>query len=70
MRLWITISVALVLAVLTAILLQLHPPGGLRMAAGPEGGAYIEVAQDYASILSQDDVRLEIVETAGSVENA
>jgi len=70
MRLWITISAAMVLAVLVAIILLLHPPGDLRMAAGPAGGAYIEVAQDYSDILAEDDIRLEIVETAGSVENA
>ncbi len=70
MRLWIMIGVALTVAALAAIVVQLHPPGSLRMAAGPAGGAYIEVAQDYADILARDHIRLDILETAGSVENA
>ena len=70
MRLWIMIGAALVAAALTAVVLHLHPPGSLRMAAGPSGGAYEQIAQDYAEILARDEIRVEILETAGSVENA
>lgn len=70
MRVWVMVGAALVLAALAIITLRLHPPGGLRIAAGPAGGAYIEVARSYEEILAQDKVRLDIVETAGSAENA
>ncbi|WP_196223380.1 TAXI family TRAP transporter solute-binding subunit [Roseibium sp. RKSG952] len=70
MRLWIMICVAMVLAILTAIVVQLHPPGTVRLASGPAGGAYVEEAEDYAAILARDGIQVEIIKTAGSVENA
>ncbi len=45
------------------------PPHVVRMAAGPADGAYAEYAQQYRDILAENGVKLEIVETKGSVEN-
>jgi hypothetical protein len=45
------------------------PPRVFRLAAGPCGGAYHAFAQQYAAFLSQRGVRVEVLETAGSVEN-
>ncbi|SLN51913.1 TAXI family TRAP transporter solute-binding subunit [Ruegeria meonggei] len=70
MRLWILLGSAVALAVVVGVLARLHPPSRLVLAAGPAGGAYETVAQDYAAILARDDIQLEILETAGSVENA
>lgn len=70
MRLWVIFGSAVALAVLVGVLARLHPPGSLKLAAGPDGGAYAAVAQDYAAILARDNVQLEILDTAGSVENA
>ncbi|WP_170426922.1 TAXI family TRAP transporter solute-binding subunit [Ruegeria arenilitoris] len=70
MRLWILFGGAVALAVVVGVLARLHPPGSLLLAAGPVGGAYETVAQDYAAILARDDLQLDIVDTAGSVENA
>ncbi|WP_425043178.1 TAXI family TRAP transporter solute-binding subunit [Primorskyibacter sp. S87] len=70
MRAWIVICFCAVLALLAVILAQLHPPNELRLAAGPGGGAYVQVADDYAEVLARDGIRLRIVETAGSAENA
>ena len=70
MRLWILFGGAVALAVLVGVLARLHPPGSLLLAAGPAGGAYETVAQDYAEILARDDIQLDILDTAGSVENA
>ncbi|MCG7520296.1 TAXI family TRAP transporter solute-binding subunit [Ruegeria sp. Ofav3-42] len=70
MRLWILFGSAVALAVLAGVLARLHPPDSLLLAAGPAGGAYETVAQDYAGILARDDIQLDILETAGSVENA
>ncbi|WP_377191359.1 TAXI family TRAP transporter solute-binding subunit [Ruegeria meonggei] len=70
MRLWILLGSAVALAVVVGVLARLHPPSRLVLAAGPAGGAYETVAQDYAAVLARDDIQLEILETAGSVENA
>ena len=70
MRVWIVIIVCVVLAVLAMVLSRLNPPGSLTLAAGPKGGAYAAMAERYAEILDRDGIQLEIIETAGSVENA
>ena len=41
----------------------------LRIATGGPQGAYYAFAQDYAKILAEDEVTLEVQETSGSVEN-
>ena len=69
MRIW-TLLAALVLGTgLILIFLQLHPPKTLRIAAGPAGGAYDQVAKRYVEQLARDGITLEVIETAGSVEN-
>ncbi|MBI3503217.1 MAG: TAXI family TRAP transporter solute-binding subunit [Proteobacteria bacterium] len=45
------------------------PPNHLVFAAGAQGGAYLEFAKRYAEILARDRVTLEVVETAGAVDN-
>ncbi|HXV79496.1 MAG TPA: TAXI family TRAP transporter solute-binding subunit [Candidatus Binatia bacterium] len=45
------------------------PPNTVRIATGDKDGAYYAFAQRYAALLAQDDITLEIVPTAGSVEN-
>ena len=45
------------------------PPDHLRIAAGSPGGAYYDFAEQYRDILQAEKVTLEVVETAGSVEN-
>ena len=49
--------------------LRLIPPDSLRMAAGSEGSAYYQIARQYQAILAEDGIQLDIVETAGSLEN-
>jgi TRAP-type uncharacterized transport system substrate-binding protein len=50
--------------------LRLVPPEHLRIAAGAEGSAYYQFAQQYQKILAEDDIQLEIIETAGSQDNS
>lgn len=50
--------------------LNLHPPESLAIAAGPPGSAYHDAASAYRKVLARDGIALEILETAGSVENA
>ena len=45
------------------------PPKVIRIATGAKNGAYYTFAQQYAHLLASDDIMLEIVPTAGSVEN-
>ena len=45
------------------------PPSKLVLAAGSSGGAYLEFAQEYRTLLAEDGVSLEILETSGSVDN-
>jgi TRAP transporter TAXI family solute receptor len=45
------------------------PPRAIRIATGAESGAYHAFAQRYARLLAADGIDLEIVQTAGSVEN-
>lgn len=45
------------------------PPKVIRMATGARNGAYYAFAQRYARLLASDGVSLEVIPTAGSVEN-
>jgi TRAP transporter TAXI family solute receptor len=45
------------------------PPKVVRIATGANNGAYYTFAQEYARLLADDGITLEIVPTAGSVEN-
>jgi uncharacterized protein len=45
------------------------PPNTLRIATGAKNGAYYAFAQRYARLLAADGIALEVVSTAGSVEN-
>jgi len=49
---------------------DLMPPTTLRFAAGTEGGGYWRFAERYRTILARDGIAMELVATAGSVENA
>jgi uncharacterized protein len=45
------------------------PPKVVRIATGAKTGAYYAFAQRYARLLANDGISLEVVSTAGSVEN-
>lgn len=45
------------------------PPRQITIAAGPRDGAYYAYASQYASVLERHGVELEVLETAGSIEN-
>ena len=45
------------------------PPKFVRIATGPKNGAYYAFAEQYARLLKDDGITLEVVPTAGSVEN-
>jgi TRAP transporter TAXI family solute receptor len=45
------------------------PPKAIRIATGAKNGAYYTFGQEYARLLKNDGISLEVVPTAGSVEN-
>src|SRR2546422_7490161 len=45
------------------------PPKVVRIATGAKNGAYYVFARRYARLLANDGISLEVVSTAGSVEN-
>jgi TRAP-type uncharacterized transport system substrate-binding protein len=45
------------------------PPKTVRIATGSQSGAYFKYSQQYAGLFAQHGIKLEIVQTAGSVEN-
>ncbi|MEM7582412.1 MAG: TAXI family TRAP transporter solute-binding subunit [Acidobacteriota bacterium] len=49
--------------------LEPPPPRTLKIAAGAQGGAYHAYAERYRTILARDGFDLEVIETAGSIEN-
>ncbi len=62
--------VAGVLAVTLWFARDLPPPERVRFAAGIEDGGYWRFAERYRDILAEDGISLDLVATAGSVENA
>ena len=64
------VSALLSVAAIWLLSRDILPPKELRLAAGMEGGGYWQIAEGYAAILAADGIAVEIVPTAGSVENA
>ncbi len=71
LRLYLLPALAVLAGLFAAVwLLDLAPPRHLTFAAGRPGSAYYALAERYQRILARDGIELEIIETAGSVENA
>jgi TRAP-type uncharacterized transport system substrate-binding protein len=51
------------------VMLGSMPPHLIVMAAGREGDAYYEIAERYRAGLAHENVQVQLVQTAGSVEN-
>jgi TRAP transporter TAXI family solute receptor len=63
------IATAAVIVVAAFMILRSMPPRLIVMATGPEGGTYYELGQRYRAVLARDKVEVQLVPTAGSVEN-
>jgi TRAP-type uncharacterized transport system substrate-binding protein len=69
---WPTITIAVTaVAIACAALVMLRnlPPHRIVMATGPEGDAYYEIGKRYRAVLAKADVEVQLMPTAGSVEN-
>jgi TRAP transporter TAXI family solute receptor len=45
------------------------PPKKIRLATGEGGGAYVEFGRQYADMLAENGLEVELVETAGGIDN-
>jgi len=66
---WPLIAVAVLGLVVAFALMDPAPPKQIRFAAGSPGGAYHVYAERYQRLLEEQGVKVELVDTAGSVEN-
>jgi len=71
---WLIAAVVTVAAVVALLwlaigLLRPFPPNRLVMATGAAGSDYCEVAERYRAILARSDITVELVPTAGAMEN-
>lgn len=66
---WPLALVALVGMFIALRFVEPPPPRAVTMATGGPGGAYSAFGERYATLLEQHGVELEILQTAGSLEN-
>ena len=69
---WPSISIAVTATAIACaflVMLQSMPPRLIVMATGREGDAYYEIGERYRAALSDENVQVQLVPTAGSVEN-
>jgi TRAP-type uncharacterized transport system substrate-binding protein len=62
-------AIILILLVITMRLVAPPPPMALRFAAGGADGQYYALARQYADALENHGIQVEVLETAGTVEN-
>src|SRR4029077_15874721 len=69
-KIWGLVALIVVLGFLaTYHFVEPPPPKTIRIATGSKDGAYYAFGQRYARLLARDGITLEVVSTAGSVEN-
>jgi TRAP transporter TAXI family solute receptor len=66
---WPLIALAALGLIVAFALMDPAPPKKIRFAAGSPGGAYHIYAERYQRLLEEQGVKVELVDTAGSVEN-
>src|SRR2546430_10492975 len=69
---WPTITIAVTAAAIACaalVMLRNMPPHRIVMVTGLEGDAYYEVGKRYRAALARANVEVQLVPTAGSVEN-
>src|SRR5215471_3220373 len=69
---WPTVTIAVTAAAIACaavVMLGNMPPHRIVMAAGPEGEAYYRIGERYREALARENVEVQLVATAGSVDN-
>lgn len=64
------VSMILAAFALNYLTRDLIPPRDLILAAGAKGGGYWQYSERYAEILARDGIKVELIETLGSVQSA
>lgn len=64
-------AAAVIIAGLWAAIVVLRPlpPRTVTMATGPEGGSHYEIAKRYRDLLARQGINLQLLSTAGALEN-
>ncbi|MEL6323278.1 MAG: TAXI family TRAP transporter solute-binding subunit [Pseudomonadota bacterium] len=66
---WPFMAIAFIGLIIALRFVEPAPPRSIAFAAGTPGGAYYAFAQRYQRLLEEKGVRVDLIETAGSVEN-
>ena len=66
---WPLVAVAFLGLIIAFMVMDPAPPKEIRFAAGSPGGAYHAYAERYQRLLAEQGVKVDLVDTAGSVEN-
>lgn len=66
---WLAAAIAIGLMILALQFIKPAPPSKIVFASGGEGGAYQAYAQRYKGLFEEVGVKVEILTTAGSIEN-
>jgi TRAP transporter TAXI family solute receptor len=70
LKLWVPLGLVVVAGFLVAYwYVGAPPPRAIGIATGAQDGAYHAFAQQYARALARDGISLEVIPTAGTVEN-
>ena len=69
---WPTVTIAMTAAAIgcaAIVMLSNMPPHVIIMSTGSEGDTYYDIGQRYRTVLARANVEVQLVPTAGSVEN-
>mgnify|MGYP001245325029 CR=1 FL=1 len=66
---WPLVAVAALGVIVALMLMDPAPPTKIRFAAGSPGGAYHAFAERYQRLLGEEGVKVELIETQGSIDN-
>src|SRR5262245_2336602 len=69
---WPTVTIAVTAAAIgcaAIVMFSNMPPHAIAMATGSEGDTYYDIGQRYRTVLARANVEVQLVPTAGSVEN-
>ena len=66
---WAPIAIVVLAIIVAALFMAPAPPKKVKIAAGAQGGAYAAAAVALADELRKHDIEVDILTTAGSVDN-
>lgn len=70
LKLGLVLGLVAALGLIYVLFAWLQPPKRMTIAAGSADGAYYRIAAQYRDILARDGIAVDVLETAGSADNA